>query len=24
VEYDADAVKKFLTKNPDGYITEGS
>jgi hypothetical protein len=22
--YDADAVKKFLTKNPDGYITEGS
>ena len=24
IEYDADAVKKFLTKNPDGYITEGS
>ncbi|QPH93235.1 hypothetical protein [Campylobacter concisus] len=22
--YDADAVKKFLTKNPDGYTVEGS
>ena len=22
--YDADAVKKFLIKNPDGYIIEGS
>jgi len=22
--YDADAVKKFLTKNPDGYTIEGS
>ena len=24
VEYDADAVKKFLIKNPNGYSTDGS
>ncbi len=24
IEYDADAVKKFLIKNPNGYSTDGS